>query len=708
MTVRNFFQVDDAFPMTEIEKQVTGAQVLTLNTAALKQLMKEENRAMTLAIPNNNGGVYEVELARYDFFSHDFKMHLNHYNTLTEFNYTPGLYYSGVVKGVPGSVAAFTFFDNIVYGIFSLPGVGNIVVMENRTDASVSNSYLMYNDLNLKATPTAGCGTETLPSVKNMTPKAQNKNVYNTCKDVEIFLKADYDTYLDYGSNPQSFFTYIMSVYNMVATLYRNEAIYTSIKEIVINTSSDNYQWLSKSSHYYLYEFGDDVQNNIFGADLAMLVSTTSGNMGGVAWLNGLCASYSGSGGHGPYSFANIKGTWSGTSLPTYSWDIEVMTHEMGHNLGSPHTHSCGWPTPTGAIDACVPTQGGCPEPTPKYPSNGGTIMSYCHLASGVGINFANGFGPMPGDLIRDEVAIAPCATHYAPTSPVSSGPKTLFANRECTSEDGITYYWNDNNNLDETDDKIVVAIDHNGNNIGDLNDAGFEVKTATSLAYGSGTGVNLSFPAGTQNVESKNIAVNRYWSVKPTTQPTTSVFVYFPFIKTDIADANGTIPDSVLTSSKMRLYTVPGTVNPNPANGLAGATAGDVKIHKFGTAPTQTNWAPYNIADTVFAIFQTSTLGGGSAFYTYTPVSVKDVNSANNAIYFYPNPTSRNWNVWVPAENKNTVFRLFSVEGKLVLESKFESGTTNKVDASQLAPALYYYRISSEAASYNGTLQKQ
>ena len=148
VTVRNFFQVDDAFPMTEIEKQVTGAQVLTLNTAALKQLMKEENRAMTLAIPNNNGGVYEVELARYDFFSHDFKMHLNHYNTLTEFNYTPGLYYSGVVKGVPGSVAAFTFFDNIVYGIFSLPGVGNIVVMENRTDASVSNSYLMYNDLN--------------------------------------------------------------------------------------------------------------------------------------------------------------------------------------------------------------------------------------------------------------------------------------------------------------------------------------------------------------------------------------------------------------------------------------------------------------------------------------------------------------------------------------------------------------------------------
>ncbi|MEZ4949652.1 MAG: hypothetical protein R2784_09740 [Saprospiraceae bacterium] len=35
------------------------------------------------------------------------------------------------------------------------------------------------------------------------------------------------------------------------------------------------------------------------------------------------------------------------------------------------------------------------------------TIMSYCHLVSGVGINFNNGFGPNPGDKIRYEISNA-------------------------------------------------------------------------------------------------------------------------------------------------------------------------------------------------------------------------------------------------------------------------------------------------------------
>ena len=35
--------------------------------------------------------------------------------------------------------------------------------------------------------------------------------------------------------------------------------------------------------------------------------------------------------------------------------------------------------------------------------------MSYCHLISGVGINFANGFGPQPAALIRNTVESKPC-----------------------------------------------------------------------------------------------------------------------------------------------------------------------------------------------------------------------------------------------------------------------------------------------------------
>src|SRR5690606_21482823 len=88
-------------------------------------------------------------------------------------------------------------------------------------------------------------------------------------------------------------------------------------------------------------------------------------------------------------------------------------THEMGHNLGSPHTHACAWNGNNTAIDGCGPTagysEGSCPMA--PLPTNGGTIMSYCHLVSGVGINFNNGFGPQPGDLIRDKYNTATCNT---------------------------------------------------------------------------------------------------------------------------------------------------------------------------------------------------------------------------------------------------------------------------------------------------------
>jgi hypothetical protein len=81
-----------------------------------------------------------------------------------------------------------------------------------------------------------------------------------------------------------------------------------------------------------------------------------------------------------------------------------VITHEMGHLMGSNHTHSCVWNGNNTAIDGCAATEGSCARP--GNPSNGGTIMSYCHL-QGVGINFNNGFGPQPSAVILNKIANA-------------------------------------------------------------------------------------------------------------------------------------------------------------------------------------------------------------------------------------------------------------------------------------------------------------
>ena len=44
--------------------------------------------------------------------------------------------------------------------------------------------------------------------------------------------------------------------------------------------------------------------------------------------------------------------------------------------------------------------------------------MSYCHNVSGVGVNFQNGFGPQPGNLMRSRVAAASCVGQCTTTQP--------------------------------------------------------------------------------------------------------------------------------------------------------------------------------------------------------------------------------------------------------------------------------------------------
>ncbi len=176
---------------------------------------------------------------------------------------------------------------------------------------------------------------------------------------------------------------------------------------------------------------------------------------GGCSLLQSMCTAYymHGTDTSGPYAFCDMDNSGV-VNFPTYSWDVEVITHEMGHVVGSPHTHRCCWNPPgtgTTAIDGCYTLEGTCATPVPELPVGGGTIMSYCHLTTD-GINFSNGFGQQPGDTIRYYIAhhfSTTCGDHYTPTVAPSNKNRSIIANRECTDiagGDTITYYWKDNN----------------------------------------------------------------------------------------------------------------------------------------------------------------------------------------------------------------------------------------------------------------------
>jgi|GEM_PF-638890 len=634
--VPGLWSVNHSISQASVDRYVTKAQFFTLDKAGLAAFMEQKNKGIRLVLPDGAGGQYEIDLARFDFLARGFTLEENAGGLTRTVDYEPGLYYRGIVSNVPGSLAAFSFFEGKVYGIFSLPGIGNFSLVPNTViaEGAEKTQYILYNDNDVLNWPaTRGC--QSLPSVKSLAGGGQTaaRLTYNNCKDIEVYLKADYATYLSRNSSTTDVADYLTSIFNVLCVLYRNEGIYTSIRTISVNTASDDYQSLPGNSLSFLNKFGELTQNNLNGADLAHLVSTRyNAALGGIAWLGVLCVGYSpftdGQGNiyyAGPYAFSNIEGNETAGTFPTYSWNVECMTHEMGHNLGSNHTHDCVWNGNNTAIDGCGPTSGNPSNPggcaTGPIPSSTvkGTIMSYCHLLSGVGISFANGFGPQPGDTIRYFVNSAACATNYIPDTVLSAANTTLQATRECTDATGLTFYWNDNNNASEADDRLVLKLKKGTNNIGTLDSPGFAVSTTTLANYGSNTGTPVTFPAGTPNTGASNAAMNRYWNVTPVTQPVLPVEVQFPFAQQDISDVAGSIP-SVSSFSDLRFYKMASGVNPDPAAGFTGATASNTTVYTYNaTTPSIANWTYSTSGNTRFARFLVTSFSGGGGFGTGT-----------------------------------------------------------------------------------------
>jgi hypothetical protein len=143
----------------------------------------------------------------------------------------------------------------------------------------------------------------------------------------------------------------------------------------------------------------------------------------GVAWLNKYCENgywtNEGTQVAGSYSFNAIGTNWSAGAAALY------VGHEIGHNMGSPHTH-CYSP----AVDQCYNGEGSCYSGTPVCPAGGkGTIMSYCHVggANGAGCGSSNAeFHPTVQGLLESRLStklVQGCILPYAlSTSIFSSG----------------------------------------------------------------------------------------------------------------------------------------------------------------------------------------------------------------------------------------------------------------------------------------------
>jgi len=383
----------------------------TASTSALKAFMnpnevfffknisidvkQSKNKAMNLVIPLKTKNMV-LELLEVSEF-------LNNYEVKTSDgkNFPANKeikHYRGVVKDVGNSLAAVTFYENEIFGLISTDE-GNFNIVKD----DQSGKHLLYNEQNLKKRFKFECGTVNDgslsydPNVLSIQRDVLSGNVSASQtrvinKEVRFYFETKYDIYQALGS-VSSVEVYISAIFNQVALLYLNEDILTSVSCMYIWVSNDPYN--SMNMYTLLNQF-QNTRTSILG-DLGMLLTFDTIN-GGLAVVDGLCAVST----SGKLSVAMLKPYYE--VVPTYSWSVYVVAHEFGHLLGSLHTQDCVWNGNNTAIDGCE-TPSGCPNP--GLPSDGGTIMSYCHEHNLM--NFNLGFGLQPGNVIRNSVINANC-----------------------------------------------------------------------------------------------------------------------------------------------------------------------------------------------------------------------------------------------------------------------------------------------------------
>lgn len=405
-TIDDLFIPNTSSSIKKNKSIVSSAEFFELNIDAIYSIQQKNNTAITLSIPFILNKSTELLLDVYSVSDLRFPQ--------TKTSSKTSMHFRGVVRGYEQtSIVALSIFDNEVMGIASIRGSGNYQIGKMRGE----DYHVIYNDKDLNEFKGIHCNSDELinsfPTDKSQYLKSQSQNIEDVSYiSIGIYFVVDYDMYEYFDYDEIATENFVEGLFNQVSTIYANEGITLRISDIKIIKTGDIYDTNP------LYDFMGDYP--AFDGDLAHLLSYQSAihNGGGFAFVSALCY----------FSYGESRLSADYEDYPLYSNDLFILTHELGHNLGSPHTNKCSWNDNNTQLDDCgnvISTTNGrdddfdgivdeldeaegvvCFNPqSPILPAaNQGTIMSNCHLIQEIGTDFTLGFGPQPGDMIRQHI----------------------------------------------------------------------------------------------------------------------------------------------------------------------------------------------------------------------------------------------------------------------------------------------------------------
>lgn len=368
----------------ELEHSLTEGSILFLTEEKTNDLRAGLGDFLRLELPGEEENL-GILIYRQSIFTPDAIIADSDYPDM-DFPLPEASFYRGIVEGKEHSLVALTVFNDEISGLVSY---GTETYVLGKIKDAKNGEHIWYKDDDLLIDEGFSCNA--IPSDDHDTDyKGSGEATQKTNNCVRLRIEIDSDIVSDFGSASAAT-NYASSLFNQVVTLFANDDIDIAVSEIFAWSGSSPY---SGDVENRLVQ----MSNNSSNADLTQLLTGVS--ISGIAYLSGLCSTNFG------VSVAGIFGFFN--AIPSYSWDVNVTAHEVGHNLSSEHTHACAWNGNNTAIDGCGFNAGFSEGCTGPIPPNGGTIMSYCHLLS-TGVNFNLGFGPQPTARMTNYINSRPC-----------------------------------------------------------------------------------------------------------------------------------------------------------------------------------------------------------------------------------------------------------------------------------------------------------
>ncbi len=674
----------------EKKNEVKDAQFLKLDIKSLNSLAKNASNNLEFSVPYNNTNIVLELTETKNLLDQSFYVTDENFKPQT---YNPGKYYQGIIKGDNNSLVTISLFEDEVIGIISSESFGNLN-LGALTDAkgnmiAKSTEYVLYSDRNLPADELGTfCGADRLVENedKGLDLDNPNRGKAENLKTPTIYFEIDYNIYQFRGRNIETVMNWLTAQFNFTKTIYQNDDISVALRSTMVWTSSDPYQNVGTNSEVYLNKFRKT--RGSFDADLGQLIGVDPGPLGGIAWVSALCSGNN-------YSYSDVNHTYE--DYPTYSWNIMVITHELGHNLGSRHTQACAWNGDNTAIDGCVAVEGNCARP--GLPEEGGTIMSYCHMAS-VGTNLTNGFGPQPRQRIIDFINSTSCLfdtlgdeyityhPYYEVTDVTETSAKLdiTLTNEQVVSWDYKLSRYNQPiptawSNLDNSNSFVFTDLVPNtyyrlrikkSNDDRSINRNGVDLVFATSGDFCSNELQFVDFGGPNTNY----IAMENWTRTLLPSNPSDKIKVDFVSFNTESGNDILRVYDGVNTEATQL----------TPTAGLSGNITSDLPSYE---ATNEEGALTFKFVSDAFT----------NAAGWVANVSCKTLGLEENGqlvdFSYYPNPVTNDLNL--TAKSPFSSIEIYSLDGKKVASKTYKNVFATKVSMEHLPKGVYLVKVKFE-----------